>query len=123
MFGITKNKSFVYIFFKKLKNRKKILNLDPFNLLETDYKYLYTYNKKRNYKKSYVSDIYISKYINWLFIYIYIYTAQNALSPTKSKQFKFYNSSGANFHKINFYSKHIFYQTYWYTKLKFTTAA
>jgi hypothetical protein len=82
MYTISKNKHFISIFFKKKLYFNNKLNVAPYNLTELKDSIIFKYINNQNTPNCYVSNIYICRYINWIFIYLYIHNAYNLRNKT-----------------------------------------
>jgi hypothetical protein len=109
MYTITVNKNFIFMFFKKKKD--KLIKLSPLFLQSTSFEAIYSILKNKPLNKYYVSKIYICKFTNWIFVYIFIYSITNLRAKTSLRTKKNKN--------IKYFNKQTLYQNYLASRNKF----
>jgi len=108
MYTMSSNKHFLPIFYKKSKNIKKYVNLNKYYLIDYSLNSFFNCLKKKPNNKYYISKIYLCKYTNWIFVYLYIYSITNIQAKFLKKKFK-----------IGYYNYSQLYSVYLYNKQKY----
>lgn len=108
-YTFTKNPVFNLKFLKKKKILQKLYNRYQQINIEKQNKYDNVFYKNNYfYKNKYSSNIYICKYNNWIFIYLYTYSLNT-----------FFQNTYLNNMDQNSYTKKTLYQFYIISKYKF----
>jgi hypothetical protein len=106
MYSISSNKHFLPIYYKKYTYKeclfKKKYNLNDFFIENITNKIL---TKRTN--KYFISKIYLCKYINWIYTYIFIYSITNIQKKKLNKK-----------NKISYINYNTLYHTYLLNKYK-----
>jgi len=106
MYGIINNKTFFFLFFKKTKIKDKKKRYETYNLYEFTLDNILNYFSLQAPTKFYISQIFVCRYANWVYVYVYIYSLSNRKVRQKKK--KIFNS-------------HLLHQTYLMAKYKYLT--
>lgn len=105
MYTISGNKHFLPMFYKNTNLLHKRLDSSEHALKEVTLFSLYKNLNARAKNKYYVSKIYLCRYVNWVFVYLYIYSITNLRAKTLRKRIK-----------LNYYNKYMLHQAYIYSK-------
>jgi hypothetical protein len=108
MYGISSNKHFPPIFFKKNTLKQKTTMRKHHNLTNSSDFNIATYFKTPPHNKFYVSKIFLCRYEKWVYMYLYIYSVTNI----RIKKL-------ANQKKLKTFNKQIFYHAYLRSKIHY----
>lgn len=105
MYSISKNKHFIDIFFKNERFYVNKFNTSPYNLYEFNKDGLNKLINNKRINRYFVSNIFLCKHLNWVFIYLFMYSITNTHKKyfSKHKKSSYYNTS--LLYQIHLYSK------------------
>jgi len=98
MYTLSSNKHFVPMFFKTHKSRQHVHANNKYGLADVTLSGLLSFLTSQPTNKYYVSKIYLTKYTNWVFIYLFVYSITNLRVKTFRQQTKLKYS---NVHLLN----------------------
>jgi hypothetical protein len=107
MYGVSSNKRFLSKYLQKEKTKVKILN-KKYNVIDITLNSVMSVVNEKPKNKYYISKIFLCKHINWIFIYIYIYSITNLRVKSFKKKLK-----------LQYYNRNTLYQVYTLAKYKY----
>ena len=106
MYGISKNKHFNAIFMKKKLVIKNNLVKNNYNTSENK---IFNNLSNKYYQNHYISNIYICRHTNWIFLYLFIYRPATKTKTYRQKSNKLYFNKSL-FNQIDSQSKLKFFK-------------